>query len=525
MSSYSVRPKAPKTSNPTTGTFGANPIESSAPLRSFSGRTNHKGNLPLDKGRCPVPSRINLQHTHQLHQQLIASAARNPAGYQKVSRHAVEVLAEHGTKFEGDKTMAFALSALCLDQHSMGVLKAVGETLHEIVETALDWVFSSPNRIATHFADHQRILPYLRKTRGQTGWQAVSRYDAVILADGGVRIMELNTGCPAGFLHSEDFSQVTQEAMHALKVSSGEVGQGLGLKAGHFGAIPAPALTESLLAIETLAKIPQGLIGLVNDENNLQNELELIAQAFARQGRQAEIMNAADIRHENNQAVWKHKPVSLLYNKIRISTANSPKHHWRPGFETRYAGFLNAIQTDSAVAVNNLAALTIAEDKGLLEVFRLSEFQSELTPAQQAFIQEHVLWTARLTDRSVDWHTKTIDLLPFVRANREKFVIKPANEGRGFGVVVGKYATDAEWEAACQIDSDLPCVVQDFAEPAQLPVLRTQKLQHVQALNHHLTLGLAMLQNTFRGVLSRISANPVTNVGREGIVQAVFLSE
>ncbi len=469
--------------------------------------------------------RINLQPTHQLHEQLITTAARDEAGYRKISRSAAEVLAEHGTKFEGDKVMAFAISALCLDRSSNAALQSVGETLHGIVEKALDWVLATPERVEAYFPDHVRMRPWLRKTCGLASWQGVSRYDAVVRADGSVRILELNTGCPAGFMHAEDFSNVTEEALRALRTAGGTVGVGLGLEPGRFGTIPADALIDDLLAIEAQAKISQGQIGLINDENGLKNELELIAQAFRRHGRDAAIMNAADIRHENGQALWRGQPVSLMYNKIRISTANSPKHHWRPGFETRYAGFLDAIGGDAAVAVNNLAALTIAEDKGLLEVLRLPAFSAELTPEQQAFVEEHVLWTARLADRQALWHGQLVDLLPFVRANRERFVIKPANEGRGFGVVVGKFTSEEEWDAACRIQSDLPCVVQEYAEPARLPVLRLTEGESLKVLDHYLTVGLAVIAGKPRGVLSRISANPITNVGQEGVVQAVFLTE
>ncbi len=389
------------------------------------------------------------------------------------------------------------------------------------------WIGSSnrPRRFETYCSDHKRLHPWLRKTRGQSRWQAVSRYDAVILADGGIRIMELNTGCPAGFMHAEDFSKVTQSAMQTLALSGGDLHASLGLRTGEFGTIPGEALVNELLAIEAQAEVPQGKIGLVNDENQLQNELELIAEAFRGRGREASIMNAADIRLESGRAVWRGEPVSLLYNKIRISTANSPKHHWAPGFENRYAGFLDVIQNDAAVAVNNLAALTVAEDKSLLEILRLPEFTATLSEGERQFVNDYVLWTARMTDRPMDWHGQTVDLLPFVRSNRDKFVIKPANEGRGFGVVVGKYASEAEWQTACEMSADLPCVVQEYAEAARLPVVRMQGDDQLQALDHHLTVGLAMLGGQYRGMLSRISAHPVTNVGREGVVQAVFLTE
>lgn len=469
--------------------------------------------------------RINLETTHRLHQQLIASAEMDPLSYRKACRDAAEVLADHGAKFEGNTTMGFALSALCLSPASTEALQHVAETLHGIVETALDWVFADSARIEKHFPEHCRILPWIRKTRGLSTWQGVSRYDAVITADGSIRILELNTGCPAGFMHAEEFSNVTDGAIHALSVGGGEVGAELGFQPHQFGTIPGGALVEELLAIERKANIPPALIGLVNDENNLQNELELIARAFQRHGRDAAIINAAEIQYENQQALWREQPVSLMYNKIRISTERSPKHHWSPGFESRYAGFLESIKNDATVAVNNLAGLTVAEDKGLLEILRLPELASVLTPEQRQFVEEYVLWSARLFDRTIEWRGKTVDLLPFVKANREKFVIKPANEGRGFGVVVGKFATDEEWEAACQIDPDMPRIVQEYAEPARLPVLRMQNENEMRVVDHHLTVALAMIQGRSRGVLSRISTNPVTNVGREGIVQAVFLTD
>lgn len=496
-----------------------------APLRIPKGPRDLGGGNLSHEGPYPVPLHIHLDATRQLHQQLIASAKAEPRTYQTVSRDAMEVLAEHGMKFEGDKTMAFALSALCLDCASVTALGTLAETLHGIVESALDWIFATPRRFETYCSDHKRIRPWMRKTRGQFRWQGVSRYDAVILADGGIRIIELNTGCPAGFIHAEAFSEVTQSAMQGLALNGGDLKTDFGLECREFGTIPGDALVRELLAIESEAGLPKGKIGLVNDENQLVNELELIAEAFRRHGRDASIMNAADIRMENGQAVWQGQPVSLLYNKIRISTENSPKHHWKPGFETRYAGFLEVIEHDAAVAVNNLAALTVAEDKSLLEILRLPEFTQTLSSDERQFVNGYVLWTARLTDRPIDWRGQTVDLLPFVRANKDKFVIKPANEGRGYGVVVGKYATESEWQAACEMSADLPSVVQEYAEAARLPVVRMPGDDRLDALDHHLTVGLAMIRGKYRGMLSRISAHPVTNVGREGVVQAVFLTE
>jgi hypothetical protein len=57
-----------------------------------------------------------------------------------------------------------------------------------------------------------------------------------------------------------------------------------------------------------------------------------------------------------------------------------------------------------------------------------------------------------------------------------------------------------------------------------LPVVYNDR-QAVQVGRVHLTIGLAMIRGEFAGLLSRVSPNPVTNVGREGIVQAVFVTD
>jgi len=96
-----------------------------------------------------------------------------------------------------------------------------------------------------------------------------------------------------------------------------------------------------------------------------------------------------------------------------------------------------------------------------------------------------------------------------------------AVEGRGFEVRIGKYCTDEQWQQACRIDPSTPCVVQEYFDPVQLPVVTNGTDQiHVQPM--FLTLGLASLRGRYVGTLSRISSVPVTNVAQKGMVQAVF---
>jgi len=418
--------------------------------------------------------------------------------------------------------MAGAISALSLNAASVDSLRQLGESLHEIVEIALDWVLADEERLEQYFGEHRRLFPFLgNRTPGLDSWQGYARYDAVVTPNGDLKIIELNTCCPAGFCHGQIFSQATQVALDELSL-----GEGVGRQ---LGTIPQNALIDALVELEQAAGLSPQLVALINDENELENELTLFQGLLAERGRRAEIVQAAELIFDGGELRWKDQPISLSYNKIRVSTDSSPNHNWSPGFEERYSGFLAALEAGSLVSVNNLVAATIAEDKSLLALLADEAFSAQLTLQQRQLVADHVLWTAKLQDGPATRHGEAIDLMPFVRANREQLVIKPANEGRGFGVVVGRFCSEQEWLAACELKAELPCVVQDYAEAAQLPIISASQEADsggaLTSLPMHLTIALGMIRGKYQGLFSRVSPHPVTNVGRAGIVQAVLVDQ
>lgn len=456
----------------------------------------------------------DLEQTRQLHGRLQERLVDAPELVRHVSDQTRRQLAGAGVRFEGDRELSAALSALVLRGTTVDSLRNIAETLHTIIERALDWVIGDPSRIERYFGCHRRMLPYFAKTPGLDSWQGYSRYDAVVTQDGRLQIIELNTCCPAGFLHMPFCTQATTSALRELEVlpDASEAG----------GAVEEGALVEGLLSIEKSSQIPPGLVALLNDENQLRNELDLLAEAFRARGRDVVIAGASELALVSERVLYDGRPVSLSYNKIRVSTAQSPNHCWKAGFEQRYHDFLEGIRCGTFVSVNNLVCATLGEDKTLLSVLRSPEFSSTLSVAQREFVDRFILWTVPLKPGPVHLDGKAIDLLPYVRRNRERFVLKPANEGRGFGVVIGKACDQQSWDAACAPQPSVPYVVQEFAAPATLPVPVSAEQQRVPTMvPMHLVIALAVVCGRYQGLFSRISPHLVTNVGRSGLIQAV----
>jgi hypothetical protein len=289
--------------------------------------------------------------------------------------------------------------------------------------------------------------------------------------------------------------------------------------------IRATALVDGLLELERAAversRTEPARAALLTDENRLTHELDLMLDDLASRGREGRIIAAEDITLNGQRAMHDGEPISLCYDKFRISVPTSRNHCWRDGFEARYAGFLAAQQAGRIVAVNNLAAQTIAEDKSLLAVLASPEVAEVLSEADRRFVADNVLWTARLEASRAMRHGTEIDLLSYVAEHPDEFVIKPTSEGRGYGVVIGRECERDAWRALCEADPTTPRVVQDFVEPARLSVV-CQGDGGLTIRDMYLTLGLATVNGRYEGVLSRISPSRITNVARQGFVQAVL---
>ncbi|WP_153556719.1 hypothetical protein [Roseimaritima sediminicola] len=464
---------------------------------------------------------LDLQPTIRLHDWLCDRAAQDCPEVSEVCREIRQTVHRRSIWFERQRELPLALSAVVLTEADIGHLRSLSERLHGLIELALDWTLDDPQRLSRFFPDHRRIAPYFRRTPGLDFWQGYSRYDAVITADGTVRFIEANTCCPAGFLHAPDASEILLQSFSQLEMP---------WAAGRWriGTLERDILVDRLLSLERRgAPNRKGVIALLNDENSLTNEVEMLRTALERRGRDVVVAGADELERCGRSVCWRDRPISLSWNKIRVSTPDSPNHCWKTGFEQRYAAFLSGLRDQAFVSVNNLVAATLAEDKGLLALFYHPEFRQQLDAHQKAFIDRHVLWTARLENGAVDYQGRTIDLLPFVRQHRERFVIKPANEGRGFGVLVGKFCDQQQWQQACQPNATLPCVVQQYAPPLTLPVL-TEVDSPVRKLcvrSMQLTLAMGMIEGTYRGLFSRVASGPVTNVGKAGMLQAVFIDQ
>lgn len=449
---------------------------------------------------------ISLTRTIDLHAKLARAYRHDPVGLEQSLARATASAGSNAPIFEHSRAMNLDPTALLLSRTDYEKLRVLACRLHDLVERALDWVQQEPARLDRYFADHARLFPYLSRPKGFDTWQALGRYDLAVTPRGELKIMELNTGCPAGMFHAPYFSSGVACLLEELGLlPDGRISS---------GAIETDTLVDMMLDAEHRAGQAPGLVAVLNDENGLMNELPPLVKALQSRDREAVIASADQLTWQDDGLCLDGRSVSLTFNKLRVSTVGSPGWCWRDDFENRYHALLQAMREQTCVSINAMTALSIAEDKGLLALLSSDEFRRELQPEDDAFLDRHLLPTARLEQGKTTWNGKPIDMATLLETQREQLVIKPANEGRGFEVTIGRFADSDRWNEACRPRGDLPKVVQQYAPLAELPV-------HGQP--YYLTLGLFMLGGKMQGILSRVAPSPITNVSLGGAVQGVLI--
>src|SRR5206468_3838495 len=94
------------------------------------------------------------------------------------------------------------------------------------------------------------------------------------------------------------------------------------------------------------------------------------------------------------------------------------------------------------------------------EYFRSHGLEAVIADARAA-IGDHIPWTRMVAERMTTHAGRTVDLVPFIVANRDRLVLKPNDEYGGKGIVLGWSVDDAAWERAVRAALNEAYVVQE----------------------------------------------------------------
>ena len=247
------------------------------------------------------------------------------------------------------------------------------------------------------------------------------------------------------------------------------------------------------------------------------NEFLLWVDYFRARGIEAVIVDPRETELTDGRLVGCGAPIDLIYKRVLISELVERGGLEHPVIRAVESGAVCMVNPFRCKLLHKKASLAVLSDERNVGLFPDDEREA---------IAAHIPWTRLVAERSTRHGSRTVDLVPFILAQRERLVLKPNDEYGGKGIVLG-WEVDADtWERAVRVALGEPFVVQERVPIPSEPF--------PSVVNGHVVLADRILDtNPFAyhgayvdGCLSRLSTAALVNVTAGGGSQApTFLLE
>ena len=321
-----------------------------------------------------------------------------------------------------------------------------------------------------------------------------------------------------GFVHGDDIKFVEYNAENPSSLSDQE-----GLNRVLF-QLPAMSIfaeryqldqfspTQKLLGTLLSAFREWGGGGVPNiaivDWKNLPtaNEFVLLREHFAARGVSTIICSPDELDYDGRRLRCGNFDIDLVYKRLLI-------HEFIDRSDENHS--LVRAYIDRRVCVVNPFRCKLLHKKASFELLTDERFRGWFRPSENEAIRLSIPWTRRLSERRTKYHARSIDLLEFVRRNRERLVLKPNDDYGGHGVYLGAHLDERAWHEAVEIALSNDYVVQEAVDLHQeeFPIFGDAewKLQPM-----FVDTNPFLFSGKVCGAMVRLSHSPIVNVTSGG---------
>ncbi len=404
---------------------------------------------------------------------------------------------EAGITFDGVPMRSFLRPHL-LTQEEWARLRDDGRRLLELAARVARHAFSG---------DVRRLCAYLGTPEAEARWVAIdpgppdvvlSRLDAFL--DGArPRFIEVNSDAPAGFGYGDRMAEVFGRLPAFRSFASGH-------RVRYHAS--APALVDAVLAAWWAhGRTGTPRVAIVDwAEVKTRADQDLLRAVFESRDIPCLLADPRNAVLTGGRLTFDGLAVDVVYRRGVLSELVEREDDVR--------AFLEAYRAGAAVFVNSLRC-RLSEDKAFFALLTDEAFDDLVSADERRFLSDVVPWTRRIAERRTWKNGREVDLMPFVLANRERLVLKPAHGYGGRSVLVGDETPVDIWAAAAVTGLAEPWVVQERVTIPEEPfpivengVLRFEDLK--VNVNPFYAGGAEV------GAVTRASRSAVINVGAGG---------
>jgi len=310
-------------------------------------------------------------------------------------------------------------------------VRTVAETIAELGERVAAAALEDKNLfVQFHLRPEEERLVRMHAGYGRAS--TASRLDAFLLPES-LKSAEYNGESPAGLGYAETLAEIFRE----LPVM-GKFEQKFDVQSYPLSAKLLEALVMSYVDWGGTSKSPQ--IAIVDFEGvPTWSEFEILQARFEKMGVPTVIADPRDLEFDGKSLIADEKKIDLVYRRALISDIVA-----RPD----ECSALVRAYAANAVCVANTFRCKIPHVKAFFAVLTDEQNGALFSHRERELIKRHVPWTRVVADVNTAHYGEQIELLSFIRRERDNLVLKPNDEYGGSGVTLGWETDEAAWDAA-----------------------------------------------------------------------------
>jgi hypothetical protein len=274
-----------------------------------------------------------------------------------------------------------------------------------------------------------------RMTTGYGPASTASRLDAFLLPDS-LKFTEYNGESPAGAGYSEAISEIFRQ----LPVMQ-DFAKKFEIHSYPLSAKLLDALVQSYVDWGGKSHRPQ--MAIVDwKEVPTWSEFEILKARFEKMGVPVVLADPKELEFDGRRLAAKGKKIDLLYRRVLINDIVARPKECEAMVKAYAAG---------AVCVANNFRCKIPHVKAFFAVLTDPKNAALFSAKEQDLIREHVPWTRVVEDVRTAYNGASIELLNYIRKNREQLVLKPSDEYGGVGVKLGWELDPKAWDKSLEM--------------------------------------------------------------------------
>lgn len=316
----------------------------------------------------------------------------------------------------------------------------ISRRFYNRIENAVETLHPAFIRLTEAALENAEILAEINLTEKEermaridplySGLCASSRFDTFLCGDD-FKFLEYNAETPAGVGDQKAFEKVFEKVPEVQEFLS---------QNAHYRPQPQESLLKSLVDAyrDSGGKKGKPNIAIVDWEGvSTAPEFYLLKDYFESQGFQTLVTNPYELEYDGKILRVEDFEIDIFYKRVII-------HEFLETFDEDHP-FTQAYLDGNICMANNFR-VKIPHKKTSFAIATDEKYAQIFTNEQREMIRKHIPWTRVVRDSRTTFEGKEIELLEFLRRERERFILKPHDDYGGHGIEIGWEISASQWD-------------------------------------------------------------------------------